>query len=143
MRRYDDVIEVRRGLVAGQEAPEQFLWRHRLWLVRDVLAYWVETGAWWERPAVGAVLGWTDPSEQTGQGDQAGQVGQTGSEPGRGFDGPRWGAELLAEREVWRVEAGRGRHAAHDASAPLPGAGVFELAFDWSEARWRLVGCAD
>src|SRR3546814_9682200 len=50
MRRYDDPVEVRRGMV-GQgdrqvEAPEQFLWRGTLWKVREVVAHWVETGPW-------------------------------------------------------------------------------------------------
>ena len=42
MRRYDDPVEVRRGMVRGAqgpvEGPEQFLWRGRLWKVADVLA---------------------------------------------------------------------------------------------------------
>lgn len=46
MRRYDDPVEVRRD--AGAD-PEQFLWRGRLWLVREVVSHWVETGAWWAR----------------------------------------------------------------------------------------------
>lgn len=48
MRRYDDPVEVRKGLVGAVEAPEQFLWRGRLWKVRDVIAHWVETGPWWQ-----------------------------------------------------------------------------------------------
>ncbi|HET8602910.1 MAG TPA: DUF6504 family protein [Marmoricola sp.] len=44
MRRYDDPVEVRKG---ASEGPEQFLWRGRLWQVREVVAHWVETGAWW------------------------------------------------------------------------------------------------
>lgn len=96
MRRYDDPVEVRRGMVREQEAPEQFLWKGRLWQVRAVLAHWVETGAWWTR------------SETT--------------------------ADLLGEREMWRVEAARGA---------LDGGGVFDLAFDWSDGGWQLVGCED
>ena len=46
MRRYDDPVEVRKG---ADEDPEQFLWRGRLWQVREVVAHWVETGAWWTR----------------------------------------------------------------------------------------------
>ena len=91
MRQYDDPIDVRRGLVAGLDAPEQFVWRGRLWVVREIIAHWVRTGAWWEQ-----------------------------SEP----------MDLLAEREVWRVEAGRGR---------TTGGGVFDLAFDWGDGRWLLV----
>ena len=48
MRRYDDPVEVRKGMVGGTEAPEQFLWRGRLWKVSDVVAHWVETGPWWQ-----------------------------------------------------------------------------------------------
>lgn len=31
------------------EGPQQFLWRGRLWQVREILAHWTETGAWWLR----------------------------------------------------------------------------------------------
>lgn len=48
MRRYDDPVDVRRGMVDSYEAPEQFLWRGSLWKVCAVLTHWVETGAWWE-----------------------------------------------------------------------------------------------
>ena len=48
-RRYDDPVEVRRR----DEDPAEFLWHGRLYVVRAVLAHWVETGAWWRvaRPA--------------------------------------------------------------------------------------------
>ena len=42
-------------------------------------------------------------------------------------------ADLLVERELWRVEAGRG----------ISTSGVFDLSFTWSDGRWQLVGCAD
>lgn len=48
MRRYDDPVEVRKGMVGDAEGPEQFLWRGRLWKVCDVVAHWVETGPWWQ-----------------------------------------------------------------------------------------------
>ncbi|MGA8846581.1 MAG: DUF6504 family protein [Nocardioides sp.] len=129
MRRYDDPVEVRRGWVPGSvhggEAPEQFLWRGRLWKVRAVLAGWIETGAWWASREVEAVLG-TDRHEAT---------------PETGGLRPRLAArpvsDLLRERELWRVEAGRG-------GAPSTATtGVFELAFDLEDGRWALVGCAD
>ncbi len=44
--------------------------------------------------------------------------------------------DLLTERELWRVEAGR-RNISGDIS------GVFELSFDWSDGCWQLVGCTD
>jgi Family of unknown function (DUF6504) len=74
MRRYDDTIEVRRGLVNGTEAPEQFLWRGRLWLVHDVMAHWIETGPWWEQREAQAVLG-TDAGSVPGVPSSPGQRG--------------------------------------------------------------------
>ena len=121
MRRYDDPVEVRKGFVAGTtglvEAPEQFLWRGGRWKVVDVVAHWVETGPWWQSPGVAALLG-DDP-------ELAPDTTTT--------------SDLLAEREVWRVEAGRGSvtHAAGDRR------GVFDLAFDWAQGGWLLTRCAD
>jgi hypothetical protein len=45
--------------------------------------------------------------------------------------------DLAAEREVWRVEAGRGMAAA------ATGRGVFDLVFDWADGSWRLTRCLD
>jgi hypothetical protein len=44
--------------------------------------------------------------------------------------------DLAAEREVWRVEAGRGM-------TPGIGRGVFDLVFDWADGSWRLARCLD
>ena len=70
MRTYSDEVEVRTGPVPGygldgpapstfadalrfderpEDAPQQFLWRGRLWQVREVVAHWMEVGAWWVR----------------------------------------------------------------------------------------------
>lgn len=69
VRLFDDQVEVRRGPVPGYGAdgpgpwsgsvalaerpaapgPQQFLWRGRLWQVREVIGHWVEVGAWWLR----------------------------------------------------------------------------------------------
>lgn len=87
------------------EGPDQFLWRGRLWKVRAVLAHWVETAPWW----------------------------QATSEALDGDREPTVNADLLVERELWRVEAGRG----------ISTSGVFDLSFDWSDGHWQLVGCAD
>ena len=55
-RRYAESIDVKRINVAAPSgaapalaapAPEQFLWRGRLYSVRTVLAHWVEGRAWW------------------------------------------------------------------------------------------------
>jgi hypothetical protein len=117
MRRYDEPVEVRKGLVAGThgpvEGPEQFLWKGRLWKVCDVVAHWVETGPWWQSRGVAPVLG-----DDTGE--EAVSV-----------------HDLLAEREVWRVEAARGL------AATGAGRGVFDLAFDWGEGSWQLARSVD
>jgi hypothetical protein len=42
--------------------------------------------------------------------------------------------DLLAEREVWRVEAGRGT---------ASGRGVFDLVLDWAQGGWLLTRCLD
>jgi hypothetical protein len=96
------------------EDPDQFLWRGRLWKVRAVVAHWVETGPWWQ----GA-------SEGDAEGGDRSTV-----------------ADLVAERELWRVEAGRGMPAGRQASEPQS-YGVFDLSFDWTDGRWQLVGCLD
>ena len=83
MRRYDEPIHVKHG--ADRAAPEQFVWRGRLWQVRDIVTRWLETGAWWDSPLVrsarGDDVGATLPDEET---------------------------DLLAEHEVWRVLASVG-----------------------------------
>jgi hypothetical protein len=45
--------------------------------------------------------------------------------------------DLLAEREVWRVEAARGLAAAG------AGRGMFDLVLDWTDGSWQLTRCAD
>ncbi len=122
MRRYDDPVDVRRGQVAGAggrgtvelvEGPEQFLWRGRLWKVSAVVAHWVETGAWWQSSGVHAVLGEDREVDHR--------------------------VDLSAEREVWRVEAGRGMSSPRAEAAR----GVFDLVFDWADGSWRLTRCLD
>ena len=127
MRRYDDPVEVRKGMVSDPsgdpdndlEGPEQFLWRGKLWKVRAVLAHWVETGAWWQSAGARAVIGSDD----------------TGDDPP-----PAGSGDLLGEREVWRVEAAAGMKVPDDEGL---GGGVFDLSFDWSDGTWQLVGCVD
>jgi hypothetical protein len=117
VRRYDDPVEVRKG---ADEDPDQFLWRGRLWQVREVVAHWVETGAWWTRRAPAA----------------AGAAGIRADVPPDG--------DLLREREVWRVAAARGRVAASTSAGEAdPGFGVFDLVFSWSEGSWQLARALD
>lgn len=124
MRRYDEQVEVRRGLVAGVEGPQQILWRGRLFCVRDVLDHWLETGPWWRSAATRAVHGIDVHSD--GAAADHGDAGALG--PARSV--------LLeaAEREVWRVEVSAGRES--------PTA-VLDVAMDWADGRWRLVHAHD
>lgn len=140
MRRYDDPVEVRKGRVPGVggpvEGPEQFLWRGWLWKVSTVLAHSVETGPWWQSPEVAPVLG-ADPGEDPGHDTGHGSGGDSGQGSGQGSGKPSPVAsvhDLLAEREVWRVEAGRGQSGT---------TGVFDLVFDWARGSWLLSRCAD
>lgn len=128
MRRYDDPVDVRKGMVDGAEGPEQFLWRGRLWKVQAVLAHWVETGAWWDSAGARAALGTDTVADDPTRGEPS------------GGGGPALAVlpDLAAEREVWRVEASRGR-----LSAEGGGGGVFDLLFDWSDGSWRLTRCVD
>jgi hypothetical protein len=104
-------IEVRRR----DDAPEQFLWRGRLYVVRAVLARWTESGGWWRTAAV------------------RGLTSGDGTPPASIDD---------REREWWRVEADsplfRGRLAALSA-----GPGVYDLCFDWSAGAWSLARVLD
>jgi Family of unknown function (DUF6504) len=43
VRVYAESVDVQRR----DATPTQFLWRGRLYLVRDVYAHWVESGGWW------------------------------------------------------------------------------------------------
>jgi hypothetical protein len=87
-RQHGDPVEVRRGQVEGDDAPEQFLWRGRLYVVRTVLSRWTESGGWWRTAGVRGLA--------------------TGS-----AEGP---IEIDdGERDWWRVEADSGRLAAMSA----------------------------
>jgi len=110
MRTYDDEVDVR-----GGPEPRQFLWRGRLYVVRDVLSHWYERSAWWDGAAARAVRG-------DGDGEPRGVPGAAAVRAG-------------GEREVWRVEASAGRSA---------GSGVFDLAVSEGGApTWRLLRVVD
>jgi hypothetical protein len=91
----EEQIEVRRS--GG--APEQFLLRDRLYVVRAVLAHWIEPGGWrWSGPGrLAAVAG---PPGAGSAPAPAGVVSVINSVP---VD--------LADRELWRVEAAAGMSA--------------------------------
>ena len=50
-------------------------------------------------------------------------------------------SDLVAERELGRVEAGRGLQVADPETQATYG--VFDLSFDWTDGRWQLIGCQD
>lgn len=109
MRRYDDPVEVRRGTVSGSAG------------VQEGPEQFLWRGRLWK---VHDVVGhWVE----TGAWWQAAEAEETGRSE-----------DLLAEREVWRVEATRGL-----AAAATTGRGVFDLVFDWTRGGWLLSRCAD
>ena len=149
MRTYGEVIDVRTtgdgsrdGLRGGAHpadgAPAQFVWRGRLYLVRDVLAHWVELGTWWTLPRRVTV------PQGAGRPGSAGSRATTASpddEPPARSVAADVGA---VEREVWRVEAAAGRTAT---------CGVYDLVRDVPAVdpraplapppRWRLARALD
>lgn len=130
MRNYDEEIDVRHGRVGDEEGPAQFVWRHRLWLIRRIQTRWLETDPWWEAGVVRAARGeYADPLPA------AGVAGSLPAEPAAGSP-PAAEAEagLVSEHEVWRVEAANGR-TGHE--------GVYELAHTWGTGRWRLLRVVD
>ena len=51
VRRFDEPVQVRMEEV---DTPAAFLWRGRLYLVREVLGQWRERRSWWRESATGA-----------------------------------------------------------------------------------------
>lgn len=87
------------------DQPRQFIWRDRLLLVKEVQGRWSRATPWWA-------------------GQQARAV--------RGESVEGGGRDLLAEREIWRVEAGNGSHR-----------GVYELARTVDAEDWVLQAVLD
>ena len=135
VRRYQEPIEVRagegvvgsgetgrggdldrgRGVDVQDPPPTAFLWRGRLYIVREVIGHWRERRPWW-RDAL-------DPHEEFAA---------------QGLDSP---AQLdCLEHEVWRVEASPGRLAGigvYDLGKDG------DLGLDGSARGWRLLRVAD
>ena len=124
MRRYNEAIEVRQGLVGDDEGPAQFLWRHRLWKVLELQTRWVETADWWNSTQVRAARGDLTPTDPTATDGPATTTGHTDSD----------GDDLLGEQEIWRVVAADGRFGT---------SGVYELARSWGSGAWRLRTVVD
>ena len=119
----------------GSARPAQFVWRGRLYLVREVLAHWVELGTWWTARG-GAAGGHARRHAPVAPNDPSDAVP---SEVPRSVS-----VDVGAvEREVWRVEASVGH-----ATTP----GVFDLVRDVparapgdpvTPDRWRLARALD
>lgn len=94
----------------GPLGPVQFWRGESRYVVGELLDSWVETAPWW----------------QHGDRTSGGALGPGGAS-----------AELVANREVWRLEAvraGRSR---------MSFAGVFDLCWDSADNRWSLVRVHD
>jgi hypothetical protein len=107
-------VQVERGPLG----PVQFWRGQSRYVVGELLDSWVETAPWWQQHAMasGMASGAAAPGAASG-------VGAT--------------AELVATREVWRVEAvraGRSR---------MSFAGVYDLSWDATGNRWWLVRVHD
>ena len=143
-RLHADPVEVQRHDTGFGPDPAQFLWRGRLYLVREVLARWTESGGWWRTPAVraltsggeGGTVAEADPLEtapipaspkwaQRAWGEPAPDVGAVSGSLSGVDDG---------ERSWWRVEAGRGMGA---------GTGVYDLCLDEAHGSWSLARVLD
>jgi hypothetical protein len=132
-RHYDELAQVECGW-AGTAGPAHILWRGRLYRVRDVLAHWVETGAWWRSTAIRSLhdgtVGGPDRAESSAMSSAVSPAVSPAMSSAILLD-TGWDA---AEREVWRVEAQAGR------SAPLV---VLDVALDTATGQWRVVRSHD
>ncbi len=146
MRTYGEVISIRSGssgsgslgagpaggvavgnqFLGGVAVGNQFLWRSRIYVVRAVLAHWVESGTWWtslHRSMKSPVVPGRHVDQAVDERSITRDVGAT-------------------ERWVWRVEAAAG------SSAPI---GVYDVACDVHRAdvaelvhgQWRLARALD
>jgi hypothetical protein len=139
-RLHTDPVEVRRR----DDEPTQFLWRGRLYVVREVLARWTEAGGWWRSTAVRAL----STGEASGAGGQAPAALSTAPIP----SSPKWAQRAWGEpapdvgaatgpagvddreRAWWRVEASAGSAA---------GSGVYDLCCDGATGAWSLARVLD
>ena len=114
-RLHTDQVEVHRR----DDEPDQFLWKGRLYVVREVLARWTEAGGWWRGSSLRALTA----------GDHAPEHSvHTGIHTGID-DG---------ERDWWRVEAGSGRPSGSSA-----GTGVYDLCLNSARGTWSLARVLD
>jgi hypothetical protein len=114
-RRVEELVAVRPGV---EGAPGSFVWRERVYVVREVLDRWSERRDWWAAAGARALHG--------GHGNGAVSTAV---------------ATLEQERVVWRVRASRGRtfdEGVYDLTAPHGSAGPGP-----ERPGWRLRHVAD
>ena len=139
-RLHTDAVEVQRH----DDVPAQFLWRGRLYVVREVLARWTESGGWWRAAAV--------QSLSDGDGASGAARRRRRSRPRRcrrrpsGRSGP--GASprpTSTPRSALPASttASRTGSASRPAPAGAAGTGVYDLCFSWSTGRWSLARVLD
>lgn len=130
VRRYEEPIEVQATADehSASGVPDAFVWRGRLYVVREVLDHWQERRPWW-RDALDA--GGTAGAPRSTRGRDGGSTEQPRAGAIRAETSVLGGAR---ERQVWRVEASAGR---------MAGSGVYDLGADLSPRQWRLLRVAD
>lgn len=125
VRRFAEPVYVRQAEQQPSGVPEAFVWRDRLYVVREVLDHWREGTAWWTTDAARAVHGdlrSTDPRSTDPRADLEAEALSPVS--GQRDDPAAAAARSAArgrERQVWRVEASPGMAHAH---------GVYDLCHD-------------
>lgn len=124
-RSFDEVVHVKVG-EGGSGEPSAFVWRGRLFVVREVLASWSARLPWWQGVAARALRG--EAVEVRGSSALARDLGARPAGP-------------AADEQVWRVVASAG-------FGVEPG--TFELACEPAAAGggdggppWRLVRVVD
>jgi len=141
MRTYGEVISIRTGSAGagsagagssgagsagGVAVGNQFLWRSRIYVVRTVLAHWVESGTWWtslQRQSKPRAVLSASGDDVLVEPSITRDVGAT-------------------ERWVWRVEAAAGSSApigVYDVACEIRGADTVELI----HGQWRLARALD
>jgi Family of unknown function (DUF6504) len=137
VRRFEEPIEVRSrdDEQTATGTPDAFVWRGRLYVVREVLDHWQERRPWW-REALDPVMV-SGSADSAGGGDGAYRTDRAGRVRAESLDDGGSDPSFLGsarERQVWRVEASPGRMAS---------VGVYDLGADFYPMQWRLLRVAD
>jgi hypothetical protein len=146
-RRHAEPIDVRRR----DDAPAQFIWRSRLYVVKEVLEHWFESGQWWASAKALALGTGSDAADESAAPADDLVLAPIPASPkwaqrAWGEPAPDIGASMGpasiddGEQEFWRVEAMADR--AGSAGSPVS-PGIYDLCFLWSLGSWQLVEVHD